>query len=79
MTSLAEGVERSARGGIDVVLAAPQAPLLVVARTSRREAGDAHELEFGAEQFVLRDRVDCHKLAPVVRSVVQRMPFCGRA
>jgi DNA-binding NarL/FixJ family response regulator len=93
VTSLAEGVERLARGGIDVVLvdlslpdsegcgtlsalrsAAPQVPLLVVARTGR-EAGNAHELEFGAKQFILRDRDDCHRLAHVVRSVIKRMPF----
>jgi DNA-binding NarL/FixJ family response regulator len=94
VTSLAEGVERLARGGIDVVLvdlslpdsegsctlsalqsAAPQVPLLVVARTSRCEAGHEHELQNGARQFILRDRIDCHRLAHVVRSVINRMPF----
>jgi CheY-like chemotaxis protein len=90
VTSLAEGVERLARGGIDVVLvdlslpdsegsgtlsalqsAAPKVPLLVVARTGRETANEYDGLS-GVKQFILRDRLDCHRLAHVVRSVIKR-------
>ncbi len=93
VTSLAEGVDRLARGGIDVVLldlslpdsdgsgtlsalqsAAPQVPVLVVAGASR-EPGHGDELAFGATQFILQDRVDCHRLAHVVRDVIRRKPI----
>jgi DNA-binding NarL/FixJ family response regulator len=96
VASLAEGVERLARGGIDVVLldlslpdsegsatlralrsAAPQVPLLVVARAGR-EAGDDDESLSDVTQFILRDRLDCHRLADVVRSVIKREPFAER-
>lgn len=96
VTSLAQGVERLARGGIDVVLvdlslpdsegsatlsalqsAAPRVPLLVVARTGR-EAANEHELLSGVKQFILRDRLDCHRLADVVRAVIKRKPFAER-
>ncbi|HEX5682621.1 MAG TPA: response regulator [Ideonella sp.] len=93
VTSLADGVDRLARGGIDVVLldlslpdsegsgtlttlqsAAPQVPVLVVGGTSR-QSGHTDELAFGARQFILQDRIDCHRLAHVLRAVIRRGPL----
>ncbi|QPF74061.1 response regulator [Roseateles sp. DAIF2] len=85
--SLAAGLERLSRGGIDVVLfdlslpdsdgratlqalrvGVPQIPLLMIAGATH-ETGEHH-----VQQFILRDRIDCHRLAHVLRSLIRHGP-----
>jgi DNA-binding NarL/FixJ family response regulator len=64
--------------GSDTLLAlrsaAPQVPLLVVAGAIR-ETGERQAVEGGVQQFILKERVDCHRLGHIVRSVIRRKPF----
>lgn len=54
--------------------AAPLTPLLIVGGASR-QAASVQVPESGAQQFILKDRFDCHRLSHVLRSVIKRRPF----
>lgn len=54
--------------------AAPHIPLLIVGGASR-QAASVQVPESGAQQFILKDRFDCHRLSHVLRSVIKRRPF----
>lgn len=54
--------------------AAPHVPLLVVAGAIR-ETGELQAIERGVQQFILKERADCHRLGHVVRAVIRRKPF----
>lgn len=88
-TSLAEGIERLAAGGIDIVLldlslpdsdgdvtlakvreVDPEMPILVIAGTAREDGPPAGAL--AANQFILKDHVECHRLVDIVRTVIRK-------
>lgn len=87
-TTLAEGVQRLARGGMDIVLldlslpdsegeatlagvrqVDPQVPVLVIAGDPRN--GQAPTGSLFAPRFILEDRVDCHRLVDVARTLIR--------
>jgi CheY-like chemotaxis protein len=87
--SLAEGVQRLAEGGVDIVLldlslpdsdgditlarvreVDPEIPILVIAGTSRDDGPPAGSL--AANQFILKDHVECHRLGDIIRTVIRK-------
>lgn len=88
--SLAAGLARLSRGGIDVVLldlSLPDseghatlralqdaAPLIPLLVIAGATGGASAD---GIRQFILRDQADCHRLAHVLRSVIRHGPPQG--
>lgn len=88
--SLAAGLARLARGGIDVVLLDLSLPDSEGHATLRALQDAAPQIPLlviagandgasadGVRQFILRDQSDCHRLAHVLRSVIRHGPPPG--